>query len=35
MHLEWIDGKKIIVVGLNLTVLIPQLGKIGSGFEND
>ena len=35
MHLEWIDCKKVIVVGLNLTVLIPELGKIGSGFEND
>ena len=35
MHLEWIDCKKVIVVGLNLTVLIPELGKICSGFEND
>ena len=35
MDLEWIDGKEVIVVGLNLTVLIPELGKIGSGFEND
>ena len=33
--MERIDGKKVIVVGLNLTVLIPQLGKVGSGFEND
>ena len=33
--MEWVDCKKVIVVGLNLTVLIPELGKIGSGFEND
>ena len=35
VHLEGIDGKKVIVVGLNLTVLIPELGKVGSRLEND
>ena len=35
VHLERIDSKKVIVVCLNLTVFIPQLGKIGSRLEND
>ena len=35
MHLEWIDGKEVVVVGLNLTVLIPELGKVGSRLETD
>ena len=32
---ERIDGEEVVVVGLQLAVFIPKLGKVGPGLEND
>ena len=35
MDLERIDGEEVVVVGLQLAVLVPELGKVGPGLAND